>query len=65
MNDAAIEKYFLSTIEDDKNMSNGIAAIKTLLCVLENLNCEFHHSHIFFIILIHRVCFSHNDPGAG
>lgn len=56
MNDTAIEKYFLKTIEEDKNMSNGIAAIKTLLCVLENLNCEFHHFRTFFIILIRRVC---------
>lgn len=52
MNDAAIEKYFLKTIEDDKNMSNGIAAIKTLLWVLEHLRCEFHHFYNFFVILM-------------
>lgn len=57
MNDAAIEKYFLKTIEDDKNMSNGIAAIKTLLCVLENLRCEFRHFYTFFIILMPPVLF--------
>lgn len=56
MNDAAIEKYFLSIIEEDKNMSNGIAAIKTLLRVLENLRCEFRHFHTFFVIFTHRVC---------
>jgi translation initiation factor eIF-2B subunit alpha len=43
MNDLAIEKYFLKIIEDDKNMSNGIAAIKTLLLVLEKTNCKFHN----------------------
>lgn len=43
MNDLAIEKYFLKIIDEDKNMSNGIAAIKTLLVVLEKTNCEFHH----------------------
>lgn len=41
MNDIAIEKYFLKIIDDDRNMSNGIAAIKTLLAVLENLNCKY------------------------
>jgi hypothetical protein len=39
MNALAIEKYFLKIVEDDKNMSNGIAAIKTLLVVLEKTNC--------------------------
>lgn len=43
MDALAIEKYFLKIIEDDKNMSNGIAAIKTLLAVLEKTNCEFRH----------------------
>ena len=40
MNDQVIEKYFLKIIDEDKNMSIGIAAIKTLLMVLEKTNCE-------------------------
>lgn len=48
MNDQAIEKYFLKIIDEDKNMSNGIAAIKTLLTVLEKTNCEFHKIKCYF-----------------
>lgn len=40
MNEQVIEKYFLKIIDEDKNMSNGIAAIKTLLMVLEKTNCK-------------------------
>jgi hypothetical protein len=49
MDSIAIEKHFTKIIDEDKNMSNGIAAIKTLLLVLEKTNCKFH-SH--FIISI-------------
>lgn len=59
MNDQAIEKYFLKIIDEDKNMSNGIAAIKTLLTVLEKTNCkfilgsqDFHHKQIIFVIFL-------------
>lgn len=48
MNNTAIEKHFLKIIDEDKNMSNGIAAIKTLLVVLEKTNCEFHHFQFNF-----------------
>lgn len=48
MDNVAIEKYFLKIIDEDKNQSNGIAAIKTLLTVLEKTNCEFHHFQHFF-----------------
>ena len=47
MNKIEINSIFLKIVEDDKNISNGIAAIKTLLVVLERTNCElfilFHH----------------------
>ncbi|CAO1430400.1 unnamed protein product [Diamesa hyperborea] len=35
MNNLEVEKFFLNLVEDDKNLSNGIAAIKTLLMVLK------------------------------
>lgn len=60
-----IEKYFLQIIDDDNNMSNGIAAIKTLLLVLERTNCEFHHLIYFLLILNLFNHFSHNNSGAG
>lgn len=50
MKEQAIIKHFLQIIDEDKNMSNGIAAIKTLLTVLEKTNCKFRHISIFFII---------------
>ena len=60
MNDQAIEKHFLKIIDEDKNMSNGIAAIKTLLAVLEKTNCEFHHFSLLFLvslfILVYKSC---------
>jgi hypothetical protein len=40
MNNAQIEKYFVNIVDTDKNMSYGIAAIKTLLMVLEKTTCE-------------------------
>lgn len=48
-----VEKYFSKLLNDDKNLSAGIAAIKTLLMVLEKTNCKssthktkfkFHHN---------------------
>lgn len=42
MNDNEILSHFIELVESDKNMSNGIAAIKTLLTVLEKTNCKFH-----------------------
>ena len=40
MDDESIYKYFLNIVDNDKNISNGIAAIKTLLLVLEKSNCK-------------------------
>lgn len=36
-----VEKHFLGLLEKDKKLSAGIAAIKTLLMVLEKTNCKF------------------------
>lgn len=41
MDDDSIIKYFLDIVDKDKDISNGIAAIKTLLVVLEKSNCKF------------------------
>lgn len=35
-----VEKHFLGLLNDDKKLSAGIAAIKTLLMVLEKTNCK-------------------------
>lgn len=66
MNDLAIEKYFLKIIDEDKNMSNGIAAIKTLLVVLEKTNCKFHHIKDYFLrkLNFYQFLFSHDDSRA-
>lgn len=75
MDSSAIEKYFLKIVDEDKNMSHGIAAIKTLLTVLEKTNCEFHHIQYFFhnpgyidlwnrISLKMFILFSYNDSRA-
>lgn len=53
MLELAIEQHFLKIIDDDKNMSNGIAAIKTLLAVLEKSNCEY-------FIIVEYFCSSNN-----
>lgn len=63
MREVEIEEYFLRIIDDDKSMSNGIAAIKTLLLVLEKTNCEFRNWRSF--LLISFSTFSHNNSGAG
>lgn len=63
MREVEIEEYFLRIIDDDKSMSNGIAAIKTLLLVLEKTNCKFHNRRLF--LLISFSTFSHNNSGAG
>lgn len=34
-----VEKYFSNLLKNDKNLSAGIAAIKTLLMVLEKSKC--------------------------
>lgn len=35
-----VEKHFLDELDKDKKLSAGIAAIKTLLMVLEKTNCK-------------------------
>lgn len=40
MDQHEIERFFLNIVDNDKNLSNGIAAIKTLLLVLEKTNCK-------------------------
>lgn len=35
-----VVKYFLQLLEDDKDLSSGIAAIKTLLMILEKKQCN-------------------------
>ena len=40
MDHLEIQRYFSNIVDDDKNMSNGIAAIKTLLLVLEKTKCK-------------------------
>lgn len=42
MDNQEIERYFLNIVNEDKNLSNGIAAIKTLLLVLEKTKCELN-----------------------
>lgn len=37
---ADVVKYFLNLLDEDKDMSSGIAAIKTLLMILEKKQCE-------------------------
>lgn len=32
--------YFLKLLDDDKDLSSGIAAIKTLLMILEKKQCQ-------------------------
>lgn len=49
MDSLAIEKYFVKIVDEDKNLSHGIAAIKTLLTVLEKTNCEFREIEFYFI----------------
>lgn len=46
MHEAQIEATFLEIVDNDSDMSYGIAAIKTLLSVLEKTNCEFHNCYI-------------------
>lgn len=36
-----VEKFFSGLLNKDKSLSAGIAAIKTLLMVLENTKCEY------------------------
>lgn len=53
MDDESIIKYFMNIVDNDKDISNGIAAIKTLLMVLEKSNCKFQvNLHIFYEILL-------------
>lgn len=40
MDHLEIERYFSNIVDGDKNLSNGIAAIKTLLLVLEKTKCK-------------------------
>lgn len=40
MNDQEIHNYFIKLTEEDTNSSDGIAAIRTLLTVLEKTNCK-------------------------
>lgn len=40
MDNQEIERYFKNIVDADKNLSNGIAAIKTLLLVLEKTKCK-------------------------
>lgn len=35
-----VVKYFLKLLDDDKDLSSGIAAIKTLLMILEKKQCK-------------------------
>lgn len=35
-----VVKYFLQLLDDDKDLSSGIAAIKTLLMILEKKQCK-------------------------
>lgn len=65
MNPQSIEKYFLKIIDEDKNMSNGIAAIKTLLMVLEKTNCEVSPHSTFFHNFHDLVPFSYHHPRNG
>lgn len=37
-----VERYFMDLLENDKNLSAGIAAIKTLLVLVEKTNCKWH-----------------------
>lgn len=55
MDHQEIERYFSNIVDADKNLSNGIAAIKTLLLVLEKTKCEqklntleFHKNLLWF-----------------
>lgn len=56
MNDKDIIQHFTKIVDSDKNMSNGIAAIKTLLYVLEEDNCEFHEN----ILIFHTKFYEYN-----
>lgn len=37
-----VETYFLDLLQKDDSLSSGIAAIKTLLMVLEKTECKWH-----------------------
>lgn len=37
---SSVERYFCDLMVGDKNLSAAIAAMKTLLMVLEGTNCE-------------------------
>lgn len=43
-----VEKYFSRTLNEDKNLSAGIAAIKTLLMVLEKSKCKYQYGYMLF-----------------
>lgn len=46
MDDQAIHNYFIELTEHDKNSSDGIAAIRTLLAVLEKTNCKLKETRV-------------------
>lgn len=41
-----VEKYFLKLLHDDQSLSAGLAAIKTLLMVLEQTKCMYKNAPI-------------------
>jgi hypothetical protein len=69
MDNQEIERYFLNIVNEDKNLSNGIAAIKTLLLVLEKTKCNQNyshpHNHLIFKIIFsqHNSRISRHDKG--
>lgn len=51
INIADVRNYFLKLLEQDRDLSSGIAAIKTLLMILEKKQCKYL-VHILQIIEI-------------
>lgn len=68
MDDESIIKYFLNIVDNDKDISKGIAAIKTLLLVLEKSNCKIQYIDPNLPIintLFMSLSFSLHDTGIG
>lgn len=53
-----VEKYFSQLLSEDKSLSAGIAAIKTLLMVLEKTKCTYG---VEWAIIWYAVEFHHTD----
>lgn len=51
----SVERYFCDLMVGDKNLSAAIAAMKTLLMVLEETNSEFLHFIILMVINVSNI----------